>query len=72
MDDRTLSAICRQIYAQFPDVKGSRPKVKPQTADSSLLIFEGKGTAPDGKVISRTVRVVVSSNGKIAKITTSR
>lgn len=72
MDDRTLSSICRQVYEKFPEVKGSRPKVKSQGEDSSLLIFDGKASTPDGKVISRTVRVVVTSAGKITKITTSR
>ncbi len=72
MDQKTISSVCKQVYQKFPEVRGSAPKVKPQTSESVLLIFEGKATAADGRVIQRTVRAIVNSAGKITKLTTSR
>lgn len=72
MDRALLESICKQIYRRFPEVKGSQPKVRPYEASHSLLIFQGKGVAADGKSISHVVRVVVNQDGKIKKVTTSR
>lgn len=72
MDAKTISAVCKQVYAKFPEVNGAKPKVKPQTEETFLLIFEGTGTAANGAAIRRTVRAVVNANGKITKLTTSR
>lgn len=72
MDQKTITAICKQVYQKFPEVRGTSPKLKPLTGETTLLIFEGKATAADGRVIHRTVRAVVNSAGKITKLTTSR
>jgi len=72
MEEHIINSVSSQIYRQFPEVHGSRPKVKALTATQSLLIFEGKAKTADGKQISRAVRVVVDENGKIVKVTTSR
>lgn len=72
MDAKTISAVCKQVYSKFPEVNGAKPKVKAQTEDSYLMIFEGSGTAPNGATIRRTVRAVVTASGKIIKLTTSR
>ncbi|MEN6408951.1 MAG: hypothetical protein ABFD44_04470 [Anaerolineaceae bacterium] len=72
MEARLLESICRQIYRQFPEVAGSKPKITPQDSTHTLLIFSGKAAAADGKTISRVVRVVVNEKGKILKTTTSR
>jgi hypothetical protein len=72
MDDHIINSVSSQIYRQFPEVQGSRPKVKSLTTTQSLLIFEGNAKTADGKQISRAVRVVVDQNGKIVKVTTSR
>jgi hypothetical protein len=72
MDAKTISAVCKQVYAKFPEVNGAKPKVKPQTEETFLMIFEGTGTAANGAPIRRTVRAVVNANGKITKLTTSR
>jgi hypothetical protein len=37
-----------------------------------LLVFQGYRATADGKAINRIVRVVVSEQGKIIKVTTSR
>ncbi|HWR67089.1 MAG TPA: hypothetical protein VN364_13310 [Bellilinea sp.] len=72
MDAKTISAVCKQVYAKFPEVNGAKPKVKPQTEETFLMIFEGTGTAANGAPIRRTVRAVVNATGKITKLTTSR
>jgi hypothetical protein len=72
MDQKTITSICRQVYQKFPEVRGSSPKLRPLTSESTLLIFEGKATAADGREIRRTVRAVVNAAGKITKLTTSR
>jgi hypothetical protein len=72
MDRELMKKVCEQIYKRFPDVKGSKPKVRSYDQDQSLLIFQGQGTTADGRSIPRTVRVVVNPAGKIKKVTTSR
>jgi hypothetical protein len=81
MDTRTLKSISSQVYLRFPEVQGSQPKVQtqavPQTkpapvSTTYLIIYRGSAKTQDGKLISRTVRVVANAQGKILKITTSR
>jgi len=71
MNPFTLAAICRQIYQKFPEVHGVIPKERAM-GTQTLLIFEGSAQTANGKSIKRTVRVVVSEDGKILKTTTSR
>jgi hypothetical protein len=71
MDSQAISAICKQIYRQFPEVDGVKPSVKPQ-GNNYLLVFHGMANMGGGKKIERTVRVVADSAGKISKVTTSR
>lgn len=72
MDDKNFSAICRQVYRQYPEVNGARPVVHPHGDEHTLLVFHGKAKTANGQTIPRIVRVVVSQKGKITKITTSR
>ena len=72
MERKVLDQVCTQIYRQFPEVKGKRPTVRTYAVNKHLLIFNSKATTADGKNIPRTIRVVVSEDGKIDKITTSR
>lgn len=72
MSDAIINAICRQVAQRFPEMKGVHPKVTRQTDDQMLLVFSGSATTSNGKTISRTVRVVANSHGKIQKMTTSR
>jgi hypothetical protein len=71
MDAQTLNKVCRQIYNRFPQVEGQKPKIKPQTEDIFLLIFESRAITADGKSIRQTVRVTVTRNGKILKTSLS-
>ncbi len=72
MDRELIETICKQIYRRFPEVTGSKPRVRAYEGNQSLLIFQGKGTAANGNPISHTIRVVVDQNGKIKKTTSSR
>jgi len=77
MDSKIVNSVCSQIYRQFPEVNGSRPKVQSQSTSSQagstyLLIFKGTATTADGKTLPRIVRATVNEQGKIIKVTTSR
>ncbi len=69
---QTLASICEQVYRRFPEVVGIQPRVQDQGGDKLLLIFHARAKTSDGLSIPRTVRVVVSPDGKIVKMTTSR
>lgn len=73
MDSKTLSSISKQVYQRFPEVQGASPKVQSQgNTDQYLLIYTGNVKTADGKTLKRMVRVVVSAQGKIIKMSTSR
>ena len=82
MDTKLLNSISSQVYRRFPEVEGSHPKVQTQAAPQAvksasaspnyLIIYQGSAAGPNGKSISRIVRVVANAQGKILKITTSR
>jgi hypothetical protein len=72
MEPSTLSSICKQVYSQFPEVRGVQPSVRPQGEGHFLLVFKGEVSLPGGKTMPRTVRVVANGRGKIEKTTTSR
>ena len=81
MDAKLLKSISAQVYRRFPELQGSSPKVQPQAAlqaksaaasSTFLITYHGSAAAPNGKSISRIVRVVANAQGKILKITTSR
>jgi hypothetical protein len=72
MERSIVDQVSGQIFRQFPEVRGCIPKIKNQSAGQYLFIYEGKGTAADGKTIHHIVRVVVRQDGSISKITSSR
>ena len=72
MQKELLDRICKDIYKQFPEVNGKKPKVRPQGSSHDLLIFHGAAETADGCRIPRTVRDVVDNHGSVTKITTSR
>lgn len=72
MDQRILTGICSQIYQRFPDLRGVKPKVQEYEGKHVLLIFKGSSATADGRSLARTVRAVVTPEGKITKVTTSR
>lgn len=81
MDKEAIKKIVSKVDKRFPEVAGSKPKVRLQASpkDKSsksganyLLTFHSKVQSNGDKTISRWVRVVADNNGKIIKITTSR
>jgi hypothetical protein len=84
MDSKLVQAISKDIYRRFPEFAGVKPKVRQQQAPQAkslsaattyLLTFQSTGraaTSSGSKNIPRWVRVVVNSQGKILKVTTSR
>ena len=72
MDSQLINDICQQVYRAHPEVKGAKPKVQPYNGSGSLLIFQSKAKTEDGHAITHTIRVVVSTDGKIKKISASR
>lgn len=75
MDAKTLSSICDQVYHRFPEVNGVRPKLQSMSkgqVSQHILIFSKQASGADGKSIQRVVRVVVSSEGNIVKMSTSK
>jgi hypothetical protein len=83
MDPKTIQKIATQVYRQFPEIAGVQPKVRQRPAsgksttqlgssETYLLTFEGKASLGSGKSMSRLVRVVATTQGKIIKISTSR
>lgn len=80
MDQEIIESVNKNIYLQFPEVKGTRPKVHKQgktsknSDDSStyLLVYSGKVTISENRSMPRVIRVVVNENGKVLKISTSK
>lgn len=75
-----LLSINREVYRRFPEMKGVRPKMQarsspkalPEGLEKTFVLVYQTPAAPPQVPISRTVRVVVSAEGKILKISTSR
>ncbi len=83
MDPKTLSRVVAQIYSRYPEFDGCKPRVRKQptveaapTAETMyLLTFQKTGQVKSGNgaiSMTRILRVVVSSQGKIKKVSTSR
>ncbi|MGQ0600232.1 MAG: hypothetical protein ACT4QE_00890 [Anaerolineales bacterium] len=73
-----IESIARQVYGQFPDVKGVRPSVQgqspktPNARTQFVLTFKGSAQAGSGRTIQRIVRVVADERGNVVKMSTSR
>ena len=81
-----LDAIARQVYRQFPELKGERPAVRtrdqsPAASAKRLgaggderyeLTFKGRARTVDGRALIRIVRVVADARGRILKLSTSK
>jgi predicted small secreted protein len=79
MNQKTINQISKTVYKQFPEIRGSRPKIKQQPyaktlkADANyVLTYRAIAALGNGKRIPRQVRVVANRNGKIIRISTSR
>jgi hypothetical protein len=71
MNNQILESICAEVYRQFPEFKGVRPKESDYENNLVLLVFNTKVKTDNGAVLSRMVRVVADQQGKIIKCSTS-
>jgi hypothetical protein len=70
-----VEAICRRVYARFPELRGTRPRVKPRCVrdqERFVLRFDTKASTSDGASLPMIVRAVADSSGRILKLTSSR
>lgn len=83
MDAKMLARVVAQIHSRYPEFEGCKPRLRKQPAlaanpDSEpvyLLTFQksGKVNSGGGTIdIPRILRVIVNSQGKIQKVSTSR
>jgi hypothetical protein len=80
MDNHLLESVLPQVYRRFPDFQGVVPKIRRQSAEAGkslkqeafLLTFQKAVITGNGATLGRWLRVVVSYQGKILKMTTSR
>lgn len=79
MNQKIVNQISKTVYKQFPEVRGSRPRVMEQpqpksmnTESSYILTYRTITRVPSGKRFPRQVRVVANPHGKILRVSTSR
>jgi hypothetical protein len=81
MNEKLVENICREVYGRFPELRGKRPRVQsfslernsvPNASPKFLLTFQGHATTATNKALPYLVRVVVSAQGKILKMSMSR
>ena len=81
MDEKIIQRINREVYAQFPEMAGHSPKVKPKNipgaksingSQTYSLTYDSTARTAEGKRFLRRVNVVADQKGKILKLTTSR
>ncbi|MBL8093539.1 MAG: hypothetical protein JNL73_05180 [Anaerolineales bacterium] len=78
LSNSQIDTIAKQVYRQFPEVKGTAPAIAsmtaktPGVAEKFVLTFKGKGVGPGGRSIPRIVRVVADLKGAVLKMSTSR
>jgi hypothetical protein len=77
MERKLVDKITKKVYSQFPELKGSKPKIKQSKTLSSkqtnfVLTYNTISKDIRGNKIPRHVRVVTDQKGKIIKMSTSR
>jgi hypothetical protein len=79
MNQRIVNQISKTVYEQFPEVRGSKPRIMEQPLPKSLntdtsyvLTYRTITQVPSGKRFPRQVRVVANPQGKIIRVSTSR
>lgn len=73
--------INKDVYRRFPEMTGKSPRIqlqptRPATPATGLttflLTYSTRVTTATNQILARSVRVVVTEQGKILKMTTSR
>jgi hypothetical protein len=80
MNQTLYKKVVDQIYRRYPEFKGAKPRVRIQKPGDSnsqmkenyLFTFQKTVTLGENKSLARWVRVVVNSQGKVLKVSTSR
>jgi hypothetical protein len=81
MNNNFLTPINKKIYRQFPEFSGIQPSIQrlapsnkssQDTHGTYLLIYRKQVHVENNHTMTRVMRVVVSEQGKIIKVTTSR
>ncbi len=82
MNEKLVENICREVFRRFPELRGKRPRIQPFSLEQRtsspnaspkfLLTFQGKALTSTKKTLPYVVRVVVSAQGKILKMSMSR
>jgi hypothetical protein len=77
MDREAIDRVNRKISKQFPEMKSVRPTVKVETKAGNngqkySLTYKGKADLPNGRTISRVVRVIADAKGKVLRMSTSK
>ncbi len=72
MQQQKIEQINEIVYHQFPYLKDVQPIESGIEGDNILLIYKGEVRTESGFSLPILVRVVVSEDGKIAKMTSSR
>lgn len=70
-----VDAICKRVYRRFPELRGTRPRVKAQGAGAKgrfLLLFKSRITLDDGATLPVTVRAIADGSGRVIKMASSR
>ena len=79
MDKKLIGKISEAVYKKFPELKGNKPKIKPEAQAKSIqaknkyiLTYKGFAIDQSGRKFPRNVRVVADQKGKILRMSTSR
>ena len=81
MNDEVIQIVNKEIYRRFPEVNGKKPKVVQQQLSQArsigkqptyLLTYQSRVKLQNNKSLPYWVRVVVNTQGKILKLSTSR
>ena len=74
MENSTVQKINQEIYRRYPEFSGVRPDVQSAGSDKSgyLLTYKVQGVAANNRKITRYLRVSVSPQGSIVKVSSSR
>lgn len=72
MSESIKEKVSKKVYRQFPELAGKSPSLSSRPGGETLYTYKGNVKLPNGKSMSRVVRVVVNENGRILKLTSSR
>ncbi len=72
LDKDTLAQVNQRVYQVFPELEGVHPAHKRAPAGPNVILtYRQQSAAEGGLVIERVVRVTVTPEGQVVKISTS-